>query len=66
MNSIGYNLRTLRFKHNLTQQQVSETTGISVHLINQYEADKEFPEKDEIQRLADFYEVEIMKILIGE
>mgnify|MGYP005828186581 CR=1 FL=1 len=65
INSIGYNLRMLRFKHNLTQKQVAEATGISINSISVYENDKRFPKKEEIQKLADFYKADIDEILIG-
>lgn len=66
MNSIGYNLRKLRSRNDLTQKQVSEATGISIHLINNYETNKEFPQKHEIVKFAKFYKVEIEEILIGK
>jgi transcriptional regulator with XRE-family HTH domain len=66
INSLGFNLRRLRSEYNVTVQQISETTGISIYLINKYEADSIFPKKEDIEMIAKYYGVEISKILIGD
>jgi predicted DNA-binding transcriptional regulator AlpA len=66
LRTIGYNLKLLRFKYNFTQTHVSEATGIHVKSISRYENDESFPKKEEIQKLADFYKVEVEEILVGD
>lgn len=66
INTIGHNLRILRFKKNLTQSQAAQGLGISVNTLGKYENNKCFPQKEFIQKAAKFYEVGIEDILIGE
>lgn len=65
LGSIGYNLRLLRFKRNLTQSQVAEGTEISVNSISRYERNQRIPKEEDIQKFANFYEVEVEEILIN-
>ena len=65
LGSFGYNLRLLRFKRNLTQSQVAEGTEISVNSISRYERNQRFPKKEDIQKLANFYEVKVEEILMN-
>jgi transcriptional regulator with XRE-family HTH domain len=66
LNTIGYNLRLLRFKHNFTQAQVAQAINISVNTLSRYENNERFPQKEIIQRLADFYDVKVEYILIRD
>ncbi|MEK5445126.1 helix-turn-helix domain-containing protein [Fredinandcohnia sp. FSL W7-1320] len=63
--TIGQSLRMLRFKKNLTQLEVARNIGISVNSLSRYENDERFPKKKVIEKLADFYGVEVNQILIN-
>ncbi|QOR67310.1 helix-turn-helix transcriptional regulator [Cytobacillus suaedae] len=66
LNTIGYNLRLLRFKHNFTLAQVAQAIDISVNTLSRYENNERFPQKEIILKLADFYDVKVEYILIGD
>ncbi|MEK5066818.1 helix-turn-helix domain-containing protein [Cytobacillus sp. FSL R5-0596] len=57
--SLGANLRIQRFKKNLTQEEVAKAIGTSHSMIGRYERNKTRPRKDKLQKLADFYGVDI-------
>ncbi|WP_456274885.1 helix-turn-helix domain-containing protein [Bacillus sp. AK031] len=54
----------LRFKNNITQRQIAEATGISVNSIVRYENNQRIPNKEVICKLAEFYKVDVGKILL--
>ncbi|MDX5474500.1 MAG: helix-turn-helix transcriptional regulator [Bacillaceae bacterium] len=56
----------LRFKFNLTQPQVAEAIGINVRALSEFERDIRFPKKDQLEKLAEFYQVEVEDILVGD
>ena len=64
--TLGYNLRMLRFKLNLTQPQVANEVNINVRALSEFERDIRFPKKDQLERLAVFYEASVEDILVGD
>lgn len=62
--TIGYNLRMIRFKKNLTQSQVSQAVGISLNSLSRYENDERTPGDDLLFKFAEFYNVPISMIKV--
>ena len=60
MNKIGERLRTLRKKKGLTLQQVAEETGFALSSLSQLERDMVSISVDNLERLANFYEVHMV------
>lgn len=50
--TIGQSIRTFRNKVGMTQQELSEKTGISVQSIRKYESDKVVPKSQNLQSIA--------------
>ena len=57
---IGTKLRQLRQERNLTLQQVADGTGFAVSFLSQLERDKVSISVDNLERLAQFYEVHMV------
>jgi transcriptional regulator with XRE-family HTH domain len=60
MNKIGERLRRLRQKNSLTLQQVAEETGFALSFLSQLERDMVSISVDNLERLANFYEVHMV------
>lgn len=60
--SIGMNLKVLRLRNRLKQNEVSRNTGISVYLISHYERNEMIPTKEKLEKLAQFYGVKVEDI----
>ena len=50
--TIGQSIRTFRNKVGMTQQELSEKTGISVQSIRKYESDKVVPKSQNLRSIA--------------
>lgn len=62
---IGTNLRILRMKRNLTQQEVAECLGLYYQTICYWENNKNAPKSDNLEKLANFYGVNVEEITEG-
>lgn len=51
------NLKNLRLAKNLSLNELSEKIGIPYQTLRNYEIGKRTPKKDNVEKLADFYEV---------
>ncbi|UQX56126.1 helix-turn-helix transcriptional regulator [Cytobacillus pseudoceanisediminis] len=51
------NLRMLRVKKRLTQQEVAKSIGVSQDTISNYERNSRVPKKRNLVKLAEFYGV---------
>jgi transcriptional regulator with XRE-family HTH domain len=60
MTGIGERLRQLRQKRGLTLQQVADETGFALSFLSQLERDKVSISVDNLERLANFYEVHMV------
>jgi transcriptional regulator with XRE-family HTH domain len=60
MNKIGERLRELRLSKSLTLKQVAEETGFALSFLSQLERDKVSINVDNLERLANFYEVHMV------
>jgi transcriptional regulator with XRE-family HTH domain len=60
MNKIGQRLRELRQQKGLTLQQVVEETGFALSYLSQLERDKVSISVDNLERLANYYEVHMV------
>lgn len=58
-------LKELRKSKGLSQKQLAEKTGISVHTINSYESGRRDPNTKNLQILQDFFQVS-QGFLLGE
>lgn len=52
---LGNRLRQARLAKNLTQKQVAEAIGLSVHSIRYYERDKVKPKRETVEKLLELY-----------
>lgn len=59
---IGTNLRILRMKRNLTQQEVAEFLVLYYQTISSWENNKNCPRSDHLEKLANFYGVKVDEI----
>jgi len=57
MSAFSVRLRELRASKNVTQKQVAESTGLSERGYQNYELGIREPSLDNINKLADFFEV---------
>ncbi len=62
-NLIMNNLKKLRKKQNLTQQQVADAIGIGMQAYAYYEKEERDPSPDTLCKLADFFSVTVDEIL---
>jgi transcriptional regulator with XRE-family HTH domain len=60
MNQIGERLRELRLSKGLTLKQVAKETGFALSFLSQLERDKVSINVDNLERLAQFYEVHMV------
>jgi transcriptional regulator with XRE-family HTH domain len=60
MSTIGFRLRELRLKKELTLSEVAEATGFAVSFLSQLERDKVSISVDNLTRLARFYDVHMV------
>ncbi len=59
MSNISSNLKYLRKKKGMTQQQFADALGIKRSLVGAYEEDRAEPKYDLLKKIADFYEFTI-------
>lgn len=62
---IGANLRMLRMKRNLTQQEVAGFLGLYYQTIGYWENNKSSPRSAHLEKLAIFYGVKVEEIVEG-
>jgi len=55
--TLGKRLRDLRAREDITQHELSHRTGIARSTLAMYEIDKRMPNFDEMDTLADFFDV---------
>jgi len=63
---IGSILRELRNEKALTQEQLAEQFGVSSRTVSRWENGKNMPDISILIELADFYDVDIRKLIDGE
>lgn len=56
-------IKELRLEHNLTQKELSEKTGIPLPNISAYERGIRNPKIEVCQKLADFFDVSVLKLM---
>ena len=59
MNSIGQQLRTLRKRQKMTQQDVADRVGITRDTLSNYEIDRRTPDLKTLRKLAECYGVSL-------
>ena len=59
------NLKSLRERANLTQEELAIKTGVSKSAISMYERGERFPSEQILELLADFFNVD-MNMLLGK
>lgn len=60
--SIGMNLKVLRLRSRLKQDEVVRKTGITRTLISKYERNEMRPTEENLEKLAEFYGVPVEQI----
>ena len=55
----GKRLRSMRMKHNFTQQNLADMLMLSLNAYQKYEQSERFPSSDILVRLADILDVSI-------
>lgn len=60
---IGNNLRELRNKNNLSQEDVAERLGVSRQTVSKWELDESIPDIYQSKRLAAIYKVSLDKLI---
>lgn len=60
---IGEKLRVLRKRNNYTQQDIANKLNISRQAISNWENDKSYPDLDNIQLLAQIYDISVDNII---
>ena len=63
MSNISYNLKSLRKRKGLTQQQLADSLDIKRSLIGAYEEDRAEPKYDLLKKFANFFEVSMDEIV---
>lgn len=63
MNDLGYTLRLLRYERDITQIDAAKGIGISVTSLSYYENNKRKPRKEILEKLSNFYGVELEKYM---
>ncbi|HWW41575.1 MULTISPECIES: XRE family transcriptional regulator [unclassified Pedobacter] len=66
MSNISSNLKYLRKKKGLTQQQFADAIGIKRSLVGAYEEDRAEPKYDLLKKIADFYDFSIDEFINEE
>jgi transcriptional regulator with XRE-family HTH domain len=66
MSNISANLKYLRKKKGLTQQQFADAIGIKRSLVGAYEEDRAEPKYDLLKKIAEFYEFSIDEFINEE
>jgi repressor LexA len=61
--SIGKNIRKLREKHNLTQKELAEISGVTDKAVSMWEQDERIPRMGALQKISEKLGVKISSIL---
>lgn len=62
---LGYNLKSLRKKSSLTQQQVSDALNINRASLAYYEINYRMPNKKRLKEISEFYNTTVENLLHG-
>lgn len=64
--SIGGNIKSLRERFGLTQQQLGEIAGVSDKAVSTWENDANVPRMGAIQKIADYFQIPKSDIIEGD
>lgn len=64
--SIGNNIKSLRERFGLTQQQLGEIAGVSDKAVSTWENDANIPRMGAIQKIADYFQINKSEIIEGD
>ena len=65
MRDIGKNIRLLRTKQNITQDELAEQLFVSRQTISNYETGRSRPDVDTLIRISEILDVEVQDLLYG-
>lgn len=65
MNDIAKNIRKLRQKRNMTQEELAEKLFVTRQAVSNWETGKNQPDIELLKSLADVFEVEVTELLYG-
>lgn len=60
---LGTKLRTLRAKKNYTVESLAEVAGVSPTTYRRFERDEASPTMDTVEKLAKFYEIDLLEFI---
>lgn len=60
---IGYNIRKLRQKYELTQEELANRLGVSRAALGNYEREKREPDIDMLIKMADTFKISIDELV---
>lgn len=60
---VGKNIRKLRFKYELTQEELANRLGVSRGALSNYEKEKREPDIDMLIKMADTFKVSIDELV---
>jgi transcriptional regulator with XRE-family HTH domain len=63
MKKISSNIRFLRKKHNLTQQEFADAIGIKRSMIGAYEEDRASPKMDNMKSIANYFSISVDELV---
>ena len=64
--NLGKRIKGIREEKNLTQQQIAEALGVSVHTISKYEQGQREPSLEVMSKIADILEVELFELMVDK
>lgn len=64
--TVGANIRRIREKHNLTQEEFGKIASVSSMAVSQWENDRAVPRMGAVQRIADYFNVPKSAIIDDE
>ena len=64
--NIGNNIKQLRQKNNLTQDQVAEKIGVSYQAVSKWENGRGIPDIEMLKKISEVFDVDIDEIINGE
>lgn len=64
--SIGQNIKTLRKRAGLTQEQLAQRLFVTRQTVSQWELSRTRPDVETLQKVADCFQVDLLTVLYGE
>ncbi len=66
MRDIGKNIKKLRLKNKITQEQLAESLHVTRQTISNYETGRSYPDIDMLVNIADIYQIDVDRLIYGD